>query len=272
GNGVIVDTGFKINYRPNNYSCRLSVCGDGVIDSSETEVNCCLDTGCSAGECAKTDFDSYKCVKRDTCGDGVINSYESSINCCLDAGCPNGLTCTNNECVSGANQACVSDSDCACFKGCGVINIDYGLSNPVCNDQSITCSRVLPVCSGGICKAKLVSLEDNEVIDYVSALKELRTRLFSFNEIIIDISSFLESAVDYYESNNNTVKASRLRELINKTINFNREYFLLIGEIDDAINSPSRASINYILNRVESFEGLLIDVSARILEATGDDL
>jgi len=131
---------------------------------------------------------------------------------------------------------------------------------------------VLPVCSGGICTARLVSLEDNEVIDYVSALTELRTRLFSFNEVIIDISSFLESAVSYYESINNTLKADKLRDLVNRTVNFNKEYFLLIREIDDAVSKPSRASVNYILNRVESFEGLLIDVSAKILEATGDEL
>lgn len=270
-NGNIVQEVFAdVYYNPRNYVCREFACGNGVLDYGEDSGSCCIDAGCEVGVCKKTDIGVYKCVIEEDCGNGLVEDYESSINCCVDAGCPPSLTCTDNKCVEVKDESfeCSIDDDCICFKGCGVISREQGLTNPQCTDTSKTCANVLAVCVNNTCQAELVSVEGNEVIDYIAALKEIKTRLSSFDEVIVNISLSLSKAKRYYESVNNSQKAVFFNGLLELVSEYNIDYLTLIQEVEEAIQSPSEEEVNYIRNRIGELENRLIELISRVLSIT----
>ena len=58
-------------------------CGNGVCEEDETYKNCPQD-----------------CPKPAVCGNGMCEAGENQETCCSDCGCPEGMKCSNNECVS----------------------------------------------------------------------------------------------------------------------------------------------------------------------------
>jgi hypothetical protein len=173
-----------------NTSTRLCVdssCGDGVLDGTETDVDCggsCA-SKCKASQACKVDADcvdntcdqkTSKCVSTQ-CQDDVQDGKETDIDCggpscvgcaltkkCLvDGDCASGtychaktLTCVADRCSDGKKDGDESDVDCggSCAHACGD---GSGCSGPhdctggVCTSGSMCCTPSGDPCSGKAC-------------------------------------------------------------------------------------------------------------------------
>jgi plastocyanin len=112
-------------------TCRPAVCGNGTLDTGETDIDCGGDCGgCGPNQaclidadCAGMECTSLSCVPN--CADGVKNGSESAKDC--------GASCGDAAKLCANSLACGNDADC-----------DSGF----CNSTSMQCAT--PSCSDGI--------------------------------------------------------------------------------------------------------------------------
>ena len=115
-------------------------CGNNILESGETNENCCKDAGCPSGYECKSN--SCTLVQQQTfCGNGVCDYGETNSNCAVD--CPsNGPYCGDGICGNTETQSnCCSDCKCPASQQC-INNVCEQVSNSCGNkicDQQETC-------------------------------------------------------------------------------------------------------------------------------------
>ncbi len=146
-----------------NGICAVPQCNDGVMDGSETDVDCggtcakcanslkCVSaTDCTSSVCKADSTGTPRCAAP-TCSDGVQNQGESGIDCggtSTCARCATGFGCTlPTDCISGV---CGSNNTCSA-PSCsdGVQNeqeTDVDCGGPNCSTSTTACAN------GKICK------------------------------------------------------------------------------------------------------------------------
>jgi len=89
------------------------LCGNGVVNSGETCLNCPSDVKCGAGKaCA-----NGRCVELGSCGNDLVDTGETRFNCCQDVGCEKNEECTGGacklkSCTGQGGEICASGKIC----------------------------------------------------------------------------------------------------------------------------------------------------------------
>ncbi|MBB88505.1 MAG: hypothetical protein CMP06_14605 [Xanthomonadales bacterium] len=166
---------------PVELTCESALCSDGVLNGTETDVDCGGDAcvGCDPTEDCVEDGDCLSLIcdgatntcTAPTCGDGVQNQDETDVDCggdtcspcnegesCVDADdCVSvvclALTCQPSECDDGVQNQDETDIDCGgdtcqpCGDGEDCLEAD-DCDSAVCDGGTNTCSP--PTCSDGV--------------------------------------------------------------------------------------------------------------------------
>ena len=173
---------------PESNTCEAASCDDGVLNGSETDVDCggpaC--SGCDTGEDCGVDDDCASLVCDDvggtceapTCGDGVQNQDETGIDCggdtcgpCDDGdGCIDADDCVSMVCLGMVCQPSACDDD--------VVNgdetdVDCGGSCQPCDDgetcesaddcTSMVCDPVSDTCTPPACDDGVLNGDETDL-------------------------------------------------------------------------------------------------------------
>ncbi len=133
------------------------ICGNGVVEKDETELNCCEDTGCSNNKVCRNHVCLFpQCSKCQYLENGICIDYK----CCNDWDCLGQQKCKHHICVEPKCGNCeyLENHECIEFACC---------SNNDCNDNR---PETLDICKNAstreaICLNKEIELKDAKLLN-----------------------------------------------------------------------------------------------------------